>query len=175
MFLASPTLAAEESAKHCDEIDASTFKSPDGVWIARSYGEACDLGLSTSGAVVLELVRADNAKIRQVIFSMTMPPAKSAWPTIKWQSPNEILISAPSSAEIALQMAHFQGVEIDVRYCPRDPAVRARWLDYRAAYRKWIAETSAWTDMKKRDPNSAVPKPARPMPPAEVVDPTCSQ
>lgn len=169
---ALPASAAEKSANQCDEIHASTFASPDGTWNARSYGEVCDLGLSSSAAVVLELVHARDASIRQVIFSMTMPSMKSAWPTLSWDSPKKVLISAPSSAELALQVAYFQGVEVDVRFCP---ANRAGWLEYRTEYRQWLADTTAWTQMKKRDPNSAVPKPVRPMPPGPPVDPACSQ
>lgn len=172
VLFALPASAAGESAKQCDETDASKFESPDGTWIARSYGEVCDLGLSTSAAVVLELVHAGNARLRQVIFTMTMPPTKSAWPTLSWESPKKVLIKVSSSAEVGLQVAYFQGVEVEVRFCP---ANRARWLEYRASYRKWIADTTAWNEMKKRDPNSAVPKPARPVPPGPSVDPACSQ
>lgn len=172
MLFALPASAAEESANQCDEIDARTSKSPDGTWTARLYGEVCDLGLSTSAAVVVELVHAGNARLRQDIFSVTMPSTKSAWPTLSWESPNKVLINVPSSAELALQVAYFQGGEVDVRFCP---ANRAGWLEYRASYRKWIADTTAWTQMEKRDPNSAVPKPVRPMPPGPSVDPACSQ
>lgn len=173
-LLALPASAAEENGAHCDEIDTSTFKAPDGAWIAKVYGETCDLGLSSSASVVVELVRAGNTKFRQVVLSMTMPPTKSEWPRLAWESPKNVLIDVPSSAEIGLQMAYFQGVEIGLQFCPRDPAERARWLEYRASYRQWIADTSAWTEMKKKAPGSAVPKPVRPMPPSTVTDSTCS-
>jgi len=174
MAFALMATAAEPKATHCDESDSSTFKVPNGVWTARLYGETCDLGLSSSASVVIELVRADNPTSRQVILGMTMPPTKAGRPRLAWESPNKILIDLPSSAEIGLQMAYFQGVEIDVRFCPRDPAARAGWLEYRASYRQWIADTSAWTEKRKQNPDSAGPKPVRPMPPSKVADVACS-
>lgn len=166
--------AAAEPATQCERTDTSEFRSPDGRWLARLYGESCDLGLSSSASVVVELARADDAHFRQNVLGMTMPSKKSGWPRVAWASPTKVLIDLPSSADIGLQMAYFQGVEIDVRLCPRDPANRARWLEYRASYRKWVKDNSAWIETKQRNPQAAGPPPERPTPPGAVNDPTCA-
>ena len=164
-----------EQERHCDEMDATSISSPDGTWIAKSYGEACDSGLSSSAAVVVELVRAGSTTFHQVVLGMSMPSAKSGWPKVTWDSPNKLLIDLPSSAEIGLQVANFQGVEINLRFCPRDPAVRAGWIEYRASYRRWLADTTAWAEANKRKPASAGPKPTRPTPPGTGLVATCSE
>jgi hypothetical protein len=169
------TRASSEAASNCDQMDVSTISSPDGSWMARVYGESCDLQLSSSAAVVVELVRAGSTRFPQVVLGMTMPSSKSGWPKVAWQSQTKLAIDLPSSAEIGLQVAHFQGIDVDVRFCPRDPAERARWLSYRTSYRQWLTDTSAWIEMKKRDPASLVPKPARPAPPSTGISSTCSE
>lgn len=142
-WTASLALAAPaEQDEHCDELDATSVSSPNGTWIAKAFGEVCDLGLSSSATVLVELIRAGSVNFRQVILGMDM------------------------------QVANVQGVEIDIRFCPRDPAIQAKWLEYRVAYRQWLADTSAWIEMKKRDPASAVPKPTRPMPPSKGTSTT---
>jgi hypothetical protein len=167
--------APAEQDAHCDEMDSTSVSSPDGRWVARSYGEVCDLGLSSSASVVVELIRAGSVTLRQVVLGMTMPPNKTAWPKLAWGSSDKVLIDLPSNAQIGVQVANFQGVEVSVRFCPRDPTVRTQWLEYRASYRQWIADTSAWTQTKRRNPASTVPEPTRPKPPSTGVTATCSE
>jgi hypothetical protein len=167
--------AHAEQERHCDETDVTSVSSPDGTWIEKSYGEICDLGLSSSASVVVELVRAGSVTFRQVVLGMTMPSTKSAWPKVTWKSSDKVLLDLPSSAEIGLQVANVQGVEVNVRFCPRDPAIRAKWLEYRVSYRQWTADTSVWTEMKKRNPAFAVPKPVRPTPPGMGTTATCRE
>lgn len=176
MSFALPVTANEDQAGRCEQMDTTDLKSPDGVWIARVYGEVCDQGLMTSASVAIDLVRADNVGYRQSIFGMTMPPKHNDWPRVTWPSAKKVIVRVPSSAEIGLQMAYFQGVEVDVHFCPGGPAERARWLEYGAAYRRWSKETTAWIEKKKRDPASVGPQPVRPAPPAPAgKDPACAQ
>jgi hypothetical protein len=167
--------AAPEPERSCDEIDVTSVSSPDGDWMARSYGEVCDLGLSSSATVVVELVRAGSVNFRHVILGMTMPSAKTAWPKVAWESPNKVLVDLPSNAQTGIQVAFFQGIEVNVRFCPRDPAVRASWLEYRVAYRQWLADTTAWIEAKKRDRASALSQPLRPTAPSTGMTSACSE
>lgn len=164
---------ADDRVARCDEIDVFELESPDTSWTARMYGETCDLGLATSASVVVELVRDGYPTIAQTVLGMSMPPRKADWPELSWESPSRLVIQLPSRAEIGLQMASFQGVEIDVRFCPSDPNDRAQWLEYRAAYKNWIDETAEWVkNQQERDRN--VPKPIRPQPPKSTSDGDCS-
>ena len=76
-----------------------------------------------------------------------------------------IRIRLPRSANIALQMANFQNIEVQVSFCPGDPAERERWLAYRSAYHKWVSDMAVWSQAKKRDPNAAGLEPVPPTPP----------
>lgn len=82
------------------------------------------------------------------------------------ESSKKIAIQLPSNANIALQMANFQNIEVQVRFCPSDAAVRERWLVYSAAYHKWIADTAAWSQVKRRGPNAVGLEPVPPRPPS---------
>jgi hypothetical protein len=59
---------------------------------------------------------------------------------VQWESSKKIIVQLPPNANIALQMANFQNIEIQVRFCPGDPAERERWLAYNAAYHQWTKE-----------------------------------
>ena len=169
--LGPPDVAAQGTA--CEKLDASELRSADDAWIAEIYGEVCDQGLYSSASVKVVLSYVAAPSISQVILGMTMPTAKSEWPTVEWGSTSKVVIDLPSSADIGLQVAHFQGIDVDVRFCP--PGDRASWLAYRASIRKWQSERIAWTEAKKRDPTFSDPEPVRPDAPIKVASPKCSR
>jgi len=165
-------LAANES---CERTDVSEVTSPDARWVARIYGKLCDLGITSSAAVLVDLVRAQAPDTPVTVLSIDMPSNKGLWPHAKWEGAGRIVLELPSNANIALQMANFQNIDIQVRFCTGDPTERDRWLAYRAAYHKWIADMSAWTQARSRDPGAAGPQPRAPTPPgARPVDASCS-
>jgi hypothetical protein len=146
-------------------MNTSEYVSTDRHWVARVYGKVCDLGITSSAAIIVELARTELSDSGTPVFSMSMPSDKSAWPRPQWQSARRLAIAVPSNADIALHMASYQNVEIQVRFCPAEPGVRDRWLAYKAAYHKWIQDIAAWSQASARDPGAAGPKPAQPTPP----------
>ena len=164
-------LAADEG---CERTDVSEVSSPDDHWVARIYGKLCDLGITSSAAVLVDLVRAQVPDTPVTVLSIDMPSNKGLWPRAKWEGAGRIVLELPSNANIALQMANFQNIDIQVRFCTGDPTERDRWLAYRAAYHKWIADMTAWTQARSRDPGTAGPQPRAPTPPGtRAVDPSC--
>lgn len=158
-------LAFANDGESCDREGMKEFRSTDGRWIARVYGKTCDLGIMTSAAVLVDLVQAGVPDSAVTVLSIDMPTSENLWPKVQWESPNRLVIQLPANANIALQMANFQNIAIQVRFCPEDSAERSRWLAYRAEYRKWIADMAAWTQTKRRDPDSAGPEPIVPKAP----------
>ena len=168
----APPEAFAANTNECERDHVSEYVSPDSHWVARVYGEMCDLGISSSSAVVVDLIRPGSSGPATTVLGMSRPHDQNRWPRPKWESPKVLAITLPASSDVALQMASFQHIQIKVSYCPADPEARAEWDGYRAAYHKWIQDTAAWIEASKRDPNTAGPKPAQPVVPAQAES-TC--
>ena len=154
--------------ERCSLTSMSTVDSPDGMWIARVYGKLCDLGIESSAAVMVDLVRAKLSERPVTVLSVDMPSNNYLWPKPKWISAKELLIQLPANANVALQIASVQGVNIRLKFCPSASANRKEWLSYQAAYHKWIEDTATWIRAEKQDPTKAGPEPTQPKPPGPV-------
>ena len=95
-----------------------------------------------------------------------MPDTQAEWPQVHWLSPKKLSIRVPGRADIVVPLAHVPDIQTELSFCPADPADRSRWLAYKAARHQWIKDTTAWTELKKRDPTIPAPKPTQPKPPA---------
>ena len=157
--------ALANDTNNCERMNTAEFKSPDAAWVAHLYGKVCDLGISSSAAVIVDLARTGAADAGTSVFSIDMPSDPSLWPRPRWESPKLLIIQLSSNVNVALQMSNFQDIRIQVLFCPVDPAKRNQWLAYRAAYHKWIEDMAAWSQTRKRDPGAAGPEPSQPMPP----------
>jgi len=158
----------------CEQVDPSTFASPDGKWTAKLYGEVCDLGLSTSASVVIDLYRPNDPSISQTVLGIDMPSSRNLWPKPKWVSAKKLVVQLSPHNDIGLLVALFQGVAIEARACPASAAERAAWISYKAAYHKWIGDFATWTDKKLKDSNLAGPRPVAPTPPVSIeLDLSC--
>lgn len=157
--------AFAKDVDNCQRINASEFMSPDSRWVAHLYGKVCDLGISSSAAVLVDLARVGSSAGPTVVLSIDMPSQDSQWPKPEWESSQSLAIQLSANSRIALRMAEFQNVTIQVRFCPGDPAVRDRWLAYGKSYRKWVDDMAAWSRALKSDPNREDPRPIPPKPP----------
>jgi len=161
MLMCGAGVLASNGDQVCKQIPKLTATSPDGRWIASTYEEVCDLGLVTSDAAVIALGQSEHSR-SQVIIGMDAPSSDSDWPKAYWQAANRILIIVSNHSELSLQMARYQGVDVEVRYCPDDPVERRRWLQYKEARAKWVSDTAKWFDQKKVNPQLTTPKPVEP-------------
>ena len=157
--------ADSAQSQSCEEHDVSVLRSPDGKWSAKLYGETCDLGLTTSASVNVDLYRSDAPAISQAILGIDMPSRKELWPVLNWNSSSRLAIKLSNRANIGLLVARFQNVEIRAQFCPTTAAERKAWQDYKAAYRQWISGTNEWSAAFRQNPQLAGTKPAAPKPP----------
>lgn len=172
--LLSSAPAKANAPDNCQRIDTTELPSPDARWIARVYGKICDLGITSSAAVLVDLSRAGVKESPTTVLSIDMPADKKQWAKPKWETSQRLAIQLPGSANIALQMATLQDVAIQVRFCPNDQAQRSRWLVYKTAYHKWVADMAAWSQAKGRNSAAASSRPVPPVPPeGHEPDPSC--
>lgn len=158
--------AAEQNS--CQRTDVREIKSPDARWTARVHGQICDIGIEMSAAVLVDLGPTEWQRGSVTVLDMDMPSDKALWPEPRWVSPTVLSIKIPADADVGLQMARLQDIEIQVKFCPSKD--RQRWLAYKAAYREWLKKLEAWIRAEKQDSGAAGPKPTRPRAPEPITD-----
>jgi hypothetical protein len=95
--------ALANDLNNCERMNTAEFKSPDATWVAHLYGKVCDLGISSSAAVIVDLARSGAADAGTIVFSMDMPSDSSLWPSPRWESPKGFIIQIPNNANIAFK------------------------------------------------------------------------
>lgn len=165
-----------DAAERCEHTGTAKVISPNAQWVIRVYGETCDLGLTSSASVKVDLALAAPGSSAVSILSIDMPSDKLQWPRPKWESSSRIVIQVPSNANVALQMASFKNVNIELRFCPGGLAEHAAWSTYRSEYHKWVQDLAAWGKLRAQDPGTPLPKPAAPIPPQALqADASCER
>lgn len=150
---------------NCEKTIWQTEDSPDRTWKANSFRVVCDLGLSSSASAIVEIFHRRDANLRKVVLGMDLPSDPADRPHIRWVSPAKLAITVATGSTFGLRVAEYQGIQVDVNYCPDDPKLNQDMLEWRARYRKWIQDTTVWTEKKNADPMFRDPKPALPPPP----------
>jgi hypothetical protein len=170
--------AADQSADfpNCEREVLQSEVSPRGDWTATSIQEVCQLGISTGASALVQLSSRSDPRLVQIVLAMTLPARAEENPRIVWSSPTQLGIVVDAGSRFGLRVAEYQGIQIEVSYCPDDPLFREALLQWQGAYRQWIRDSTAWSEARRRDPQSAGPKPAMPQPPvrsARLVQGRC--
>lgn len=158
---------------NCKETVWQAEYSLDNVWKATSSQVVCDLGLSSSASAVVKIGRGPDMKLQATVLGMDLPSDPADEPRIQWISPTKLMITVAAGSMFASRVAEYQGIQIDVRYCPDDPKLNQQMIEWRTKYQKWIQDTSIWTEKKKADPMFREPKPTLPLPPNRPKTSSC--
>jgi hypothetical protein len=166
----APTGATAAEVTDCDHSAAKTYSSPDGRWVASVQEEVCAVGNRAAAAVNVDVALAADPKHAGRIFSMAVPRSRDQWPRVVWTGPSAMELWAPNRAHILKQLPAFEDVKVELKYCGDNPAERTRKAEYEAAFRKWMQDTTAWVERRKRDPADKTPRPQRPAEPSYSSD-----
>jgi hypothetical protein len=168
--LLAPSGAFPQEVTDCEHSDAKTILSPDKKWIASVQEQVCAVGNRAAAAVNVDLLRAADSSHAGRVFSMRVPRSRDHWPRVIWISPTEMQLWAPNRAEIGKQLSEFEGIRIELKYCGDNPQERAQVVEYQAAFKKWMQDTTAWAERRKVDPSDPTPRPKRPVEPRYSSD-----
>jgi hypothetical protein len=161
----APAAAIAQEATDCDHSAAKTYASPDGRWVASVQEEVCAVGNRAAAAVNVDVSPASDPKHAGRVFSMAVPRSRDQWPRIIWKGPNAMELWAPNRAHIVKQLPAFEDIQIELKYCGDNPAERAQVVEYQAAFKKWMQDTTAWVEKRKSNPEDPTPRPRRPVEP----------
>lgn len=171
--LAKAAIAGPIQPAQCERTSIQTESSPDNRWIASVVQSVCDLGLSSSATALVELRSRTNPNLQQTIIGTDLPSRIEDFPRVSWLSPGKIKVVVAAGTVFGVRTAEYQGIQVEVVYCPEDPVVDKALKDWQAAYQRWLDETTAWNKRKKVNPALAEPKPIMPQPPVRPSVAAC--
>ncbi|MEJ1965423.1 MAG: hypothetical protein WDO56_29340 [Gammaproteobacteria bacterium] len=170
LFIVAPAIGLAAEASTCEHSGERAVTSPDGRWVATVQEEVCSVGASAAAGVVVDLSLAADATHARRVFSMRVPRSRDQWPRVIWTGPSALELWAPNRAEIGAQLPESEGVRIELKYCGDNPEERAQVAQFQAAFKKWMQDTTAWAEQRKRDPDFKGARPQRPVEPAYSPD-----
>jgi hypothetical protein len=160
-----PAGAMAEEVTDCEHSAAKTYPSPDGKWVASVQEEVCAVGNRAAAAVNVDVARVSDPKHVGRVFSMAVPRSRDQWPRVIWKSETAMEVWAPNRAHIVKPVTSVGDLQVELKYCGDNPAERAQVAEYQAAFKKWMQDTTAWAEKRKRDPSDPAPRPKRPVEP----------
>ena len=157
-------------AADCEHSDEKTYASPDGKWVATVQEEVCAVGTGTAAGVMVDLAPAADASHATRVLNIRVPRSRDLWPRVIWKAPTVMELWVPNRAEIMAQASSANGVQIQLEYCGDNPAERAQVVEYQAALKQWMKDTTEWAQKRKQDPTFNEPRPKRPVEPSYSSD-----
>ena len=158
----------------CDRTTKHSVLSPGGDWEASAIQEVCDLGITSAVSALVQITNTANPKLRQIVLGMDLPARASDFPQVVWSSPAKVIITVAAGSTVGIRVAEFQGVQVEILYCPDDPALQKDLLTWRIAYQQWLRDSTSWIE-KKKDPRLSESRPAMPQPPANTSFSACKR
>ena len=122
--------AFENLVSHGSECKASLVSeapSPDGAWKAQVVEWLCESTAVTDITAGVHLVSAIRPAETTEILSVDTGGHNDERPRIVWTAPNVLRVTVPNISYLNVLRRDFDGVHIDLRYDPDDPAARAAW------------------------------------------------
>lgn len=157
-------------AVDCEHSGEKKSASPDGRWVATVQEEVCAIGTGTGAGIMVDLALASDSSHAKRVFNMHVPRSRDQWPRVIWKGPTTMELWAPNRAQILVQEAQFEGVQIQLKYCGDNPAERAALVAYQDALKQWMKDTTEWAQKRKQDPSFSEARPKRPVEPTYSSD-----
>lgn len=113
----------------CEHTIITRVPSPDGAWEARVDEDVCMFGLG-GGAVIagVQLVSTRDPARSADLLGVQTGGHEDERPRIAWTAPDILQVTIPNFLYLKVLMRQFDGVRVELRFDPDDPAERAAWL-----------------------------------------------
>ena len=120
--------ATEDWRDTCEHAILTRVPSPDGAWEARVDEATCEVGpwmMDITAEVHLVSTR-DPARFA-VLLGVDTGGHEKERPRLAWTAPDVLQVTVPNRSFLKVLMREFDGVRMDLRFDPDDPADRAAW------------------------------------------------
>ena len=127
VLVSAAVLLIRETRNSCTDTFATDVMSPDGRWRAKVIESLCEAPLvSDITAGLYVAATADPDEVAEIL-SVDTGGHNDERPRIAWTAPNVLRVTVPNLSYLNVLKRDFDGVHIDLRYDPDDPAARAAW------------------------------------------------
>lgn len=122
------TITAGDMKDACQEAIVARMPSPDGAWEAKVDETACLYGFGV-GAVVagVHLVSTRDPARTADLLGVDTGGHEDERPRLAWTAPDVLQVTVYDHSFLKVLTRRFDGVRVDLRYDPDDPADRAAW------------------------------------------------
>jgi len=112
----------------CEHAIVARVPSPDGAWEARVDEAVCLFGFGV-GAVVagVHLVSTRDPARSVDLLGVDTGAHEDERPRLAWTAPDVLQVTVPNRSFLKVLTRQFDGVRVDLRFDPDDPADRAAW------------------------------------------------
>jgi hypothetical protein len=114
----------------CSHTVIDRLPSPDGSWVAVIDEYTCDVGsFSTDITAEVHLV-STKSPLREIeVLGVDTGGNDNERPRVAWFAPSVLQVNVPQYSILKVLTRQVEGVQVDVRFDPLDPALRAIWLE----------------------------------------------
>jgi hypothetical protein len=112
----------------CEHAIVARVPSPDGTWEARVDEATCKVGLGGAAIVAgAHLVSARDPARSADLLGVDTGGHENERPILAWTAPDVLQVTVPNRSFLKVLARQFDGVRVDLRFDPDDPADRAAW------------------------------------------------
>ena len=113
----------------CEHAIVARVPSPDGAWEARIDEAVCLFGFGTGAVVAGDHLVSTRGPARSAdLLGVDTGAHEDERPRLMWTAPDVLQVTVPNRSFLKVLMREFDGVQVDLRFDPDDPAERAAWL-----------------------------------------------
>ena len=113
----------------CDLVTLDRLPSPTGLWTAIPHESTCDVGLLAMTDIVAGVSLASKEfPLREVdLLGVDTGGHDDERPRLAWSAPNVLQVTVPNLSFLKVLTKHVDGIVVDLRFDPDDPAARRSW------------------------------------------------
>ena len=126
-FITLKLLSFTSTDYGCKDTLVTETTSPNQIWKAQVIESLCESTVVTYINVGVHLVSTKSSGEGKDILGVDTGGNIRERPRIAWTAPGVLQVTVPNISYLKVLTREFDGVRIDLRYDPDDPAARAAW------------------------------------------------
>ena len=111
----------------CKDTLLTETTSPNQIWKAQVIESLCESTFVTDITAGVHVKPVNGPGLDTDILGVDTGGNSRERPRIAWTAPNVLQVTVPNISYLKVLTREFDGVRIDLRYDPDDPAARAAW------------------------------------------------
>ena len=120
---------ARHGVSPCENAIVARLPSPDAAWEAVLDQSTCPVGMGGASIVAgVNLVSTRDPARTAVLLGVDTGGHEDDRPRLAWTAPDILQVTIPNPFYLKVLTRQFDGVRVDLRFDPDDPAAKNAWL-----------------------------------------------